>query len=112
MGASDELIDKHPEIAQALTDLMTAACKWSNRNKREAAEITSKWIGVPVEAIEKSTIIYTTNPSQNWMRGEAIFLDMLNSMDKLNGRLKGKAFEEIDTEIYDFRFVKMSLAKN
>jgi len=112
LGASDELIDKHPEIAQALTDLLTAACAWSNQNKREAAEITSKWIGVPVEAIEKSTIIYTTNPSQNWMRGEAIFLEILNNMDKLKGRFKGKTLEEIDTEIYDFRFVKKSLAKN
>ena len=111
MGATDQLIRENPEVIQAMTDLMTAACVWSNQHKTKAAEITSKWIGVPTEAIEKSTIIYTTNPSPNWMRGEATFVDILNSMNKLKGRFKGKTFEQIEPELYDFRFVKQSLNK-
>lgn len=109
MGASDELIKKHPEVAQALTDLMTAACAWSNENKSKAAEITGKWIGVPTAAIQKSTIIYTTDPSPNWMRGEATFLKILNNMKKLKGRFKGKELKDVEGEIYDFSFVKASL---
>ncbi len=109
MGASEELIKKHPEVAQALTNLMTAACTWSNQNKTKAAEITAKWIGVPTEAIEKSSIIYTTNPSPNWMKGEATFLKILNNMKKLKGRFKDKELKDVEGDIYDFTFIKASL---
>lgn len=111
MGTTDKLIQEHPEVVQAMTDLMTAACAWSNQHKSEAAAITGKWIGVPPEAIEKSAIVYTTNPSPNWMRGEAAFLDILNAMNKLKGRFKGKKLEEIEPELYEFQFVKQSLKK-
>ena len=92
-----------------MTDLMTAACEWSNKNKTKAAEITAKWIGVPTAAIEKSTIIYTTNPSPNWMKGEATFLKILNNMKKLKGRFKDKDLKDVENEIYDFRFINTSL---
>lgn len=112
MGTSDEFIKKHPEVVQGLTDLMTAACDWSNKNRTKAAEITAKWIGVPAAAIEKSTIIYTTNPSPNWMKGEAIFLQILNNMKKLKGRFEGKELKDVENDIYDFRFINESLRKN
>ena len=112
MGASSTLIDRHPQIVQAMTDLMTAACTWSNANKAKAAEITAKWIGVPTQAIAKSTIIYTTRPSANWLRGEAIFMDILNDMHKLKGRFKAKTLKETEADIFDFRFVRTSLEKS
>jgi len=109
MGASEALIQQRPQVVQAMTDLMTAACNWCNSNKVRAAEITGKWIGVPTEAIEKSTIIYTTNPSPNWMRGESTFMKILNNMNKLKGRFHGKALKEVENDIYDFRFIRTSL---
>lgn len=109
MGASEALIHENPGVVQAMTDLMTAAGNWCNQNKAQAAEITGKWIGVPAEAIEKSTIIYTTNPSPNWMRGEAIFMEILNRMKKLNGRFQGKTLKEVENDIYEFRFIRASL---
>lgn len=111
MGASNKLIFQHPDIVQAMTSLMTAACKWSNANKSKAAAITAKWIGVPTAAIEKSTIIYTTDPSTNWLRGEAIFMEILNDMNKLKGRFKGKTLKETEADIFDFSFVNTSLEK-
>ena len=64
MGASEQIIASHPEIVQAMTDLMTASSNWSNNNKIETAKISAQWIGVPEEAVSKSTIIYTTDPTQ------------------------------------------------
>jgi NitT/TauT family transport system substrate-binding protein len=92
-----------------MTHLMTAGCNWSNENKTRAAEITAKWIGVPTAAIEKSTIIYTTNPTENWMRGEATFLGILNSMNKLKGRFKGKQMDAVEKDIFDFKFIRTAL---
>ena len=112
MGASEDLIKKHPEVVQAMTNLMTAACEWSNKNRDKAAEITSKWIGVPTAAIVKSTIVYTTNPSPNWMRGEATFVSILNDMKKLKGRFKGKKLADIESDIYDFSFINKYLKES
>jgi NitT/TauT family transport system substrate-binding protein len=112
MGASQALIQSHPEVVRAMTRLMTAAADWCNANKRQAAEITAQWIGAPIAAIEKSTIIYTTTPSANWMRGEATFLEILNRMNKLKGSLKGKPLQEVESDLYDFRFVNAALKQS
>ena len=111
MGASGQLIAQHPEIVQAMTDLMTEAAQWSNTNKSAAAGISAAWIGVPVQAIEKSSIIYTTNPTSNWLNGEGVFLSMLNGMNKFKGQMKGKDLKAATPLLYDFSFVNKSLAR-
>lgn len=111
MGASDQIIKNDPAIVQAMTDLMTSASKWSNSHKKEAADISAKWIGVPAEAVEKSTIIYTTDPTENWLKGEAEFITMLNGMNKFKGKMKGADIASATPILYDFSFVKKSLKK-
>ena len=111
MGASDQMIAENPEVVQAMTDLMTLAAKWSNTNKIETAKISADWIGVPQSAVEKSTIIYTTDPTENWMKGEGVFLAMLNSMNKFKGKMKDAELAAAAPVLYDFSFVKKSLNK-
>jgi NitT/TauT family transport system substrate-binding protein len=111
MGASEQMIAEQPEIVQAMTDLMTQATRWCNTNKTETAKISAEWIGVPKEAVEKSDIIYTTDPTKNWMRGEGVFLDMLNSMNKFKGSLKDKDLASATPLLYDFSFVEKSLTR-
>lgn len=111
MGASDQIIKEQPAVVQAMTDLMTAASRWSNANKTETAKIAANWIGVPAQAVENSTIIYTTNPTENWLKGEDIFLSMLNSMNKFSGTMKGTDIQTATPILFDFSFVKKSLAK-
>ena len=111
IATSEQMINEQSEAVQAITDLMTAACNWSNTNKNETAEISGKWIGVPVEAVKKDTIIYTTNPTENWMHGEEVFLKMLNSMNKFKGPLKDAKLQAVEPLLYDFSFVEKSLKK-
>jgi NitT/TauT family transport system substrate-binding protein len=40
------------------------------------------------------------------MRGEALYLDVLNDMHKFKGRLKGRSLKEVTPLLYDFRFVQ------
>ncbi|XPV75804.1 MAG: CmpA/NrtA family ABC transporter substrate-binding protein [Desulfovibrio sp.] len=111
MGASEQMTTEQPETVQALTDLMTSASKWSNEHKVQTAEISANWIGVPAEAVQKSTIIYTTNPTKNWLNGESVFLKMLNSMNKFKGALKNTDLETAKPLLFDFSFVENSLKK-
>ncbi|SCY61563.1 CmpA/NrtA family ABC transporter substrate-binding protein [Desulfoluna spongiiphila] len=109
MGASEELIATRPDVVQSITGLMTAASNWSNAKKAETAEISATWIGVPAPAVEKSSIIYTTDPTKNWLKGEAIFLSMLNSMNKFSGVLKGTDLKTAAPILYDFSFIEKNL---
>lgn len=111
MGASEKLIADHPEVVQAMTDLMTATADWSNANKVEAAKISAQWIGAPEQALAKSAIIYSTNPTQKWLKGEEMFLTMLRSMNKLKGKLKATDPEASRKLLFDFTFVNKSLAR-
>lgn len=106
MAATQELIDDNPLVVEKMIELMTKSGEWANTHKKEQSQVVSSWIGVPVQAVEKSTIIYTTDPSENWMRGEALYLDVLNDMHKFKGRLKGRSLKEVTPLLYDFRFVQ------
>lgn len=111
MGASQKMINENPEVVQAMTDLMTGATTWSNSNKSDAAKISAEWIGVPAKAIEKSTIVYTTDPTQNWLNGEGTFISMLNSMNKFKGQMKDKDLAAATPLLFDFTFVNKSLGR-
>ncbi|MFO7750294.1 MAG: CmpA/NrtA family ABC transporter substrate-binding protein [Desulfobacteraceae bacterium] len=111
LGASEEIIAEQPEIVQAMTDLMTAASQWSNKNRIETAGISADWIGVPAEAVEKSTIIYTTDPTENWMKGESVFLTMLNNMNKFKGEMKNADLKTAAPVLFDFSFTEKSQAR-
>jgi len=111
MGTSEALIAEHPEVVQAMTDLMTASAKWCNANKVDAAKITAQWIGAPEEALIKSAIIYTTDPTENWLNGEQMFIDMLRSMNKLKGKLKDTDPAATRAALFDFAFVDKSLKR-
>ncbi|SOB60124.1 ABC transporter substrate-binding protein [Pseudodesulfovibrio profundus] len=109
MGASESLIAERPEIVQAMTDLMTTSTRWSNSHRAEAAKISADWIGAPEEALAKSAIIYSTDPTEKWLNGEQMFIDMLRSMNKLKGNLKDTSPEETWSKLFDFTFVNNSL---
>lgn len=111
MAANQEIISQHPQVLKGLTDLLTLSSDWCNQHKGEVAAITADWIGVPAAAVEKSTIIYTTDPSENWLRGVSIYMDMLNKMDKFKGSLKGKKLDEAKPLLFDFSFVKQTAGK-
>ncbi|WP_419176689.1 CmpA/NrtA family ABC transporter substrate-binding protein [Desulfosediminicola sp.] len=110
LGASEKVISEHPEVVQAVTNLLTAAADWSNSNPPASATISSAWIGVPAEAVAKSSIIFTTNPTESWLRGEGIFLSVLNEMDKLRGSMKDAEFKDVSPLLYDFSFIEKSLS--
>ncbi|MDD2218838.1 MAG: ABC transporter substrate-binding protein [Desulfoplanes sp.] len=105
MAVRQDIIDENPTVVEKMVELMTKCGEWSNTHTAEQSQIVSRWIGVPAEAVEKSTIIYTTTPSDNWMHGEAVFLDILNGMHKFKGQLKDKTLAEAKPFLYDFRFV-------
>lgn len=105
MAARDAVIAEHPEVVGKTVELLTKSGQWCNEHKSEEGKIINAWTGAPAEAVEKSTIIYTTAATENWMRGQGTYLDILNGMNKFRGDLKGKSLSEIQDRLFDFRFL-------
>lgn len=105
LAASDDLIENNPEALTAFMALMKTSANYCNKNHDEAATITAEWIGIPVEAAKLSTVVYTTDPSKNWLRGANAYLEVLNEMNVFNQSLKGKTLDQVKDILFDFRFV-------
>lgn len=74
-------------------------------NRREAAKINADIIGIPQEAVEAATIVFTTTPTEKWMEGVKLYVDVLNDLGKFNGEMKGKDFNDIRNFFFDFSFI-------
>ncbi len=105
VAASDKAIAQYPQELKVLAKLMTQNAEWCNQNVKSAADITAEWIGISKEAAEKSTLKYTTDPSESWKEGIAVYLKTFNTMNKLTGQLKGKELKDVETKLFDFQFV-------
>lgn len=105
MAARDAVIAEHPEVVGKTVELLAKSGRWCNEHKAEEGRIINAWTGSPAEAVEKSTIIYTTAATENWMRGQGTYLDILNDMNKFRGDLKGKSLPEVQDKLFDLRFL-------
>ncbi|MDD4238229.1 MAG: ABC transporter substrate-binding protein [Desulfotomaculaceae bacterium] len=106
VAARDEVIAKNPEVIQKFVELMTKSSDWCNKNKEDAGTITANWMGVPVDAAKASLLVYSTKPTENWLRGTGIYMDVLNNMDKFSDKLKGKKFDDVKSLMFDFSFTE------
>lgn len=104
-AARDDIIAKHPEIAQKLIQMIAQTNEWCNKNREEAGVITAQWIGVPIEVGKASSLVFLPNFNDGWMRGAGIYMDMLNKMGKFSGKLKDQKLEDVKPILFDLRFV-------
>ncbi len=104
-AARDEIIAKHPEIAQKFIQMIAQTNEWCNKNREEAGVITAQWIGVPIEVGKASSLVFLPNFNDAWMRGAGIYMDMLNKMGKFSGKLKDQKLEDVKPVLFDLRFV-------
>lgn len=106
VAAREETLKDQTKEVKALMDLMTKTASWCNENKDEAASLGAGWIGIPEEAAKKSTIIYTTYPSEKWINGAGVYMSYLDKMGKFKGSFKGKKLSDVEQELFDFSMVK------
>lgn len=104
-GARQEIIDNHPEIVKNLVALLKISSAWANAHKDDVAKLTAEWMGTPAEAVARSSIVYTTTPTDNWFAGIDLYLDILNKMNKFSGPLKDKKLADVKPLLFDLRFV-------
>ena len=110
-GATQEAIDNHGEAVEAFTRLMTVAATYADSHPEEAAQITSDFTGVSLEAARMSAIKYTTNPSETWVTNLGLVYDVLHESDGLNEQFADKSYEETHDAIFNFSFIRSILGQ-
>lgn len=105
-AATDEQIEKNPEIYDAMVDLLTYSANWCQENKEEAAPVLSQIVGIPEEVVKEASIVYTTSPTKNWYTGEKLYVDMLNTLGIFEGDMKGKTYDEVKDSLFYFDFLE------
>ncbi|KNF07905.1 ABC-type nitrate/sulfonate/bicarbonate transport system, periplasmic component [Gottschalkia purinilytica] len=103
-AAREDILEKYPEVFEAMTELITENAKYTMEHKDDVSKIMAEIIGVPEEAIKASQIKYTTDPSEQWLSGIKVYVDALSNMGKLTGELKGKNFDEVKDKAFDFTY--------
>ena len=105
-AAREDAIEAHPEVFQAMVTLLKHSATWCEANRGEAARVTAEVIGIPQEAAEAATIVFTTTPTPKWHDGVKLYIKVMNDLGKLEKDLKGKSYEEIAPVFFDFRFIE------
>lgn len=104
-AARTEIIEQHPEVIKGMAHLLTYSADWCQSNRSEAAPILAEMIGIPVEVVENAQIVFTTDPTDKWMEGEALYVDMLNQLGIFEGDMKDKTIDDVKEELFNFSFL-------
>lgn len=104
IGATDQAMIEKKEVIKEFIKLIILATNYMNEDPRIAIEDASKWIGTSIEVEEKSipTSGYITNPTDYWKKTMQVWIDEMNRLGKLNGKLKAKKGKEVENILYDF----------
>jgi NitT/TauT family transport system substrate-binding protein len=106
MAATTEVVENHPEVIEALVSVVVDCIHYGNDNREKFAEINSAKIGVEKDVILANNIIYTSDPSQEWLDGIEIYFNAIQAMNKFTDRLKDADYETVKKEVFDFSFVE------
>ncbi|HBQ86878.1 MAG TPA: ABC transporter substrate-binding protein [Syntrophomonas sp.] len=105
-AARKDIVDNYPEVMNAMVDLLTYSADWCQNNRGEAAPILAEIIGISEDVVKNASIIFTTDPTDKWMEGEEIYIDMLNELGIFEGDMKGKALDDVKGDLFNFTFLE------
>jgi len=104
IGATDEAMATKKPIIKEFLRLIILATQYANEDPAMHVRDASKWIGTTIEVEEKSlpTSGFTTNPDEEWKKAMQVWIDEMNRLGKLEGKLKEKKGREVEEILYDF----------
>ncbi|SET78198.1 NitT/TauT family transport system substrate-binding protein [Natronincola peptidivorans] len=103
---SDRMLQEEREIVSTIMKLVTYGADYIIKNPEIGASVSSDWLGIPIEAARNTNVVYTTEPSENFLRGANTYLEVLNDIGNFNDKLKGKNIEEAKDLLFDFSIIE------
>jgi len=104
IAATDSAMSQKKDVIKEFLKLIILATQYANEDPEMHVRDAAEWIGTTteVEAISLPTSGFTTNPDEEWKKAMQVWIDEMNRLGQLEGKLKGKTGIEIEGILYDF----------
>ena len=106
IGTTDRVASENSYEMEKVVELISKSAAYCNEHMDEAAQVTSDFTGVSLEAAKLSTIKYTANPSEEWINNMGLTYNTLKDTGKISNQLMEDDFEEAKDKIFDFSFIE------
>lgn len=108
MAATGKVVREHPEVVEALVGVVADCLDYANTKPERFAEINAPIIGVGKDIVMASNkhIVYSNDPSREWLNGIGIYFNAIKGMGKFNGRLKNADYTVVEKEVFDLSFLQ------
>lgn len=105
VAATDLAMAQKKGVIKEFLKLIILATQYANEDPQMHIRDASTWIGTTMEVEEKSlpTSGFTTNPHDEWKQTMQVWIDEMNRLGTLTGKLKDKKGKEVEKILYDFR---------
>lgn len=105
-AARNQMIEKYPEVVEALGTVITYVCEYANSNPEHTGELLSEIVGVEKDILPKSLIVYGTEPNDTFSNGIHIYYDAMKDMGKFSGKLIENDFDTAKDELFSFDLIE------
>ena len=104
MNVRNEIIEKYPEVIEALIQATKDSFEYAENNKEETAELMAEYVGLDKEVLMKNDTTYGVEISDKFINGMEKYYEVMTDMDKFTGRLENKTFDEAMDLLFDLSF--------
>ncbi len=113
MSATGKVVQKHPEVIEALVSVVADCIDYANTKPDKFAEINAPIIGVSKDIVMASNrnIVYSNAPSREWSNGIGMYFNAIKSMGKFSRRLKDADYAVVTKDVFDLSFLEKVKAR-
>lgn len=101
----NEILEKYPEVVEALGEVISYTCDYANNNQEATGEMLADIVGVEKDILPKSLIVYSTLPDEIFENGMNIYYDAMKEMGKFTGKLAENDFEAAKETLFNFEIM-------
>lgn len=105
-AARNEVVEKYPEVIEALGEVITYTCDYANNNQEKTGEMLADIVGVEKDILPKSLIVYGTEPNDTFINGINIYYNAMKEMGKFSGKLVENDFETAKDSLFNFEIME------
>ncbi|MBW2646076.1 MAG: ABC transporter substrate-binding protein [Deltaproteobacteria bacterium] len=90
-----------------MMELIALGVNTANQDKETTARACSSWLGVEetVEKLAMPTLTYTTTPTAQWKNSVYTYVEIMDGMNIVSKKLRGKRGDELDPLVFDFQYI-------
>jgi NitT/TauT family transport system substrate-binding protein len=113
VAATTETLEKHPEVIKRFLKVILLGTQRIRDDRDCAIDCASKWTKYPREVEEASvpTISYIAEPTESWLRGMEIWVEMMQDMNAFTGKYKDAKPHEVLKDLLDLRLCRQAASE-